>query len=122
MKTKLIVLRTLTILILFNINIEHVKCVSPDSTTISFSTSSEIHWEDPSYVQGDTYTVNVYSGGILYYSAVTCTHTVTVPFSQTLTNDVKIELIKHKTGDYTFLKILSIVTIEDDSYRQTIFL
>jgi len=64
MKTKLIVLGTLTILILFNINIEHIKCVSPDSTTISFSTSSEIHWEDPSYVQGDTYTVNVYSGGI----------------------------------------------------------
>lgn len=121
MKTKLIVLRTLTLLILFNLNIGHIKCITSDAS-ISLSTSSEIYWEDPSYLQGDVYTVNVYLDGVLYYSAVTCTHTTTIPFPQTLTNNIKIELIKHKAGDNTFLKTLSIVTLEDNNYRHVIFL
>lgn len=120
MKTKLIILRTLILLILFNINIGYIECVNSDSSNISFSTLSEIQWDDPAYIQGDVYTVNIYSDGILHYSAITYTHTAIV--SLPLSDNIKIELIKHKPGDYTSFKVLSIVTLEEDSHRHKILL
>jgi len=120
MKTKLFFLKALTLLILFNINIKHAECMSYDSNNVPSLTSSEIHWEDPAYVDGDTYTINIYHGEILHYSAVTSINMITVSLPPTLTSDIKIELIKHKPEDYTSMKVLSIVTLEDIGYRHTI--
>jgi len=103
-------------------NIGHIECMSYDNRDILLSISSEIQWEDPNYVQGDIYTINVYSDGMLHYSTVTCVHTTTVYLPPTLTSDIRIELIKHKAGDYTSSKVLSIVALEDNGHRYKIFL
>jgi len=120
MKAKLIFLKTLIVLILFNTNIGHIECMDIDGYNGLSSTSSEIYWEDTNYAQGDTYTVNVYFNEMLYCSAVTCTHAVIVSLPPS--DDIKIELIKHETGNYTSFKVLSIVTLEDNNYRYKIFL